>query len=324
MLRRCGVERVADLVVFLTGQGGRILLLVLLEDPGVGALAAHAGGLCLLVEAAELRVAEPAGALALSLTLLALSGGSCAAGALALCAEVVVVGVVLALVDCELLEKVVFQGVGVGCALGLGRVVVPADRVDHGLDGLVLVVEVRPADRQVGLVEEHELVAVAGLGLHGDPVQRVAVVRVLGGRLGDDVEVDAELVHDRGDLLPHVVDLGVGVADAVAVLLLQDLWAGFPHFDELLPKGEAGGHVRQGLRGLGCRCGFLFCCGCHGGPPLQVDLEDVGLLRDGDAFDDLAGLGDGGDAADEGEPLLQLAPLGALLGLDVVAEAVGL
>ena len=75
MLRRCGVERVADLVVFLTGQGGRILLLVLLEDPGVGALAAHAGGLCLLVEAAELRVAESAGALALSLTLLALSGG---------------------------------------------------------------------------------------------------------------------------------------------------------------------------------------------------------------------------------------------------------
>lgn len=82
-----------------------------------------------------------------------------------------------------------------GRALGLGGVIVPADGVDGGLNGLVVVVKVQPADRQVGLVEEHELVAVAGLGLHGDPVDRVAVLGVARGLLADDVEVDAELVH---------------------------------------------------------------------------------------------------------------------------------
>ena len=79
------------------------------------------------------------------------------AGSFALRAEVTVVGVVLALVDGELLEKVVFQGVGVCRALGLGGVIVPADGVDGGLDGLVVVVEVQPADRQVGLVEDMSL-----------------------------------------------------------------------------------------------------------------------------------------------------------------------
>mgnify|MGYP005877675979 CR=1 FL=1 len=71
MLRGSSVEGVADLVVLLPGQGGRILLLVLLEDPGDGALLGHAGGLCLLVEAAELCLGQAARAL--PLTLLALS-----------------------------------------------------------------------------------------------------------------------------------------------------------------------------------------------------------------------------------------------------------
>ena len=188
----CGrvVEGRADLVVLLAGQGGRILLFVLLHDPGVGALLGHSCGLCLLVESRELRVAQTAGALPLTALCGLLAASS--AGSFALRAEVTVVGVVLALVDGELLEKVVFQGVGVGRALGLGGVIVPADGVDGGLDGLVVVVEVQPADRQVGLVEEHELVAVAGLGLHGDPVDRVAVLGVARGLLADDVEVDAE------------------------------------------------------------------------------------------------------------------------------------
>ena len=148
----CGrvVEGRADLVVLLASQGGRILLFVLLHDPGVGALLGHSRGLCLLVEACELRVAQTAGALPLTALCGLLAASS--AGSFALRAEVTVVGVVLALVDGELLEKVVFQGVGVGRALGLGGVIVPADGVDGGLDGLVVVVEVQPADRQVGLV----------------------------------------------------------------------------------------------------------------------------------------------------------------------------
>ena len=223
------------------------------------------------------------------------------------------------MVDGELLEKVVFQGVGVGRALGLGGVIVPADGVDGGLDGLVVVVEVQPADRQVGLVEEHELVAVAGLGLHGDPVDRVAVLGVARGLLADDVEVDAELVHYGGDLLPHVVDLGVLVADAVAVLLLDDLRAGFPHFDELLPERQAGGFRRCRSSG---RLGFLGFC--HVGASLHVDREDARGLVDGDALHDLAGLGQGCDVAGVAEQLLQIGPAGRLLDFYELAVAVGL
>ena len=94
-------------------------------------------------------------------------------------------------------------------------------------------------------------------------------------------------------------------ADAVAVLLLDDLRAGFPHFDELLPERQTGGFRRGRSSG---RLGLLGFC--HIGASLHVDREDARGLVDGDALHDLAGLGQSCDVAGVAEQLLQIGPAG--------------
>ena len=135
--------------------------------------------------------------------------------------------------------------------------------MERHLQLILRIVRVRPTDRYVCLIYPHDPGPVARLLLVGVIVHLVAVLRVSGGLLGHYVEVDAVLVHGRGEKLVNVKDFRKLILYAVAVLLLGDRRHGLPQLDEFFLKAESLAWRRFcGLWLRGC-CSGLAGTSCH-------------------------------------------------------------